>query len=320
MDLEPHPFNNRLIIEKIFQYIKKDKHKYVNITRNINKYIFETVLVEFSIDKYLIWLITSKSYEPQSFTQFLYWKMVHIGPPSVAPVYIPSKIMDNIECLLKYLRMEYYKRVRVVLTNHQTEKYQISAVELCNRMSVFLMHNDLNKYFNNIEELIVRGMTIKFTPENDNLKIKYLDLQRTRIEGTLPTTLETLIIDIGVLELKKLGLILPRLKNLYLTDGDNRIRTNKYLETLKWHEVMPKLEVLMIGHCYFKLNIDLSSCTNLKKVYYMPVRDPSNFIINSPAQSIVYNNSTKKYVDPIFTRNIFDQQQIFNIIGLTNMQ
>ncbi|MEX0597169.1 MAG: hypothetical protein WD512_11770 [Candidatus Paceibacterota bacterium] len=312
MDLEPHPFNNRLIIEKIFQYIKIGRHKYVNITRNINKYIFETVLVEFSIDKYLIWLISSKSYEPQSFTQFLYWKMV--------PIYIPSKIMDNIECLLKYLRMEYYKRVRVVLSNHQTEKYQISAVELSNRMSVFIMHNDLNKYFNNIEELIVRGMTINFTTEKDNLKIKYLDLQRTRIEGTLPTTLETLIIDIGVLELKKSDLILPRLKNLYLTDGDNRIRTNKYLEALNWHEVMPKLEVLMIGHCYFKLNIDLSLCTNLKKVYYMPVRDPSNFLINGSAQIIVYNNSTKKYVDPIFTRNIFDQQQIFNIIGLTNMQ
>lgn len=312
MDIIPHPFNNRLIIEKIFQYIKTGKHKYVCITRQMNKFIFETVFVEFSIDKYLIWLISSKSYEPLSFTQLLYWKM--------APIYIPSKIMDNLECLLKYLRMENYKRVRVVLTNHQTEKYQISAIELSNRMSVYLMLSDLNKYFANIEELIVRGMTIKFNPiTSNNLNIKYLDLQRTRIEGTLPTTLETLIIDVGVLELKKADLILPRLKHLRLTDGDNRIRTNKYLENLKWHTAMPKLEILVIGHCYFKLCIDLRLVENLKKIYYMPVRDPSNFLINPSVEIIVYNQSTKKYVDQIFTRNILDQLQIFYTLGINNI-
>jgi hypothetical protein len=213
--------------------------------------------------------------------------------------------------------MENFKRVRIVLSNRQIEKYQISAIELSNRMSVYLMLNDLNRYFHHIEELIVRGMTIKFNTNNtNNLNIKYLDLEHTRIEGTLPVTLETLIIDIGVLELKRLGLNLPKLRYLYLLDGENRIRTNKYLETLDWVTCMPQLEILVIGHCYFQLCIDLSRLSFLKKVFYLPVRDPCKFIVKPSVEVIVLNNLTKGLIDHIFARSLIDQEQVFDELGL----
>lgn len=303
-----HPFTNQLIIEKIFQYIPTpDRLKYLLLTRKLNTYLFNTTLVEFSIDKYLVWLISSKSYEPLSFTRLLYWKM--------APMYIPSKIMDNLECLLQFLHMEHFKRVRVVLSNRQIEKYQISAIELSNRMSVYLILNDLSKYFNNIEELIIRGMTIKCNPIT-NLKIKYLDLEHTKIDGDLPITLETLIIDIGILEQKRVGLNLPQLKNIFLSDSINRIRTNKYLESLDWVSSMPRLEMIVIGHSYFKLCIDLSRLIYLKKVFYLPVRDPCKFVVKPSVEVLVLNSTTKNQVNQIFQRQLINQQSIFNDLDL----
>jgi len=174
------------------------------------------------------------------------------------------------------------------------------------------MLNDLSKYFMHVEELIIRGMTIKLNPVT-HLKIKYLDLEHAHVNGTLPPTLETLMIDSGVLESKRIGLSLPKLKNLYLSEEkDNYIRTNKYLEKIDWGTSMPNLEIIVFAHTYQRMQIDLTHLQKLKRIYYLPSRHPCKFIVQPSTELVPFNSNNKGNIDKIFVREIMDQQHIFD--------
>ena len=301
-------FSNKLIVDKIFQYIPVgDRLRYLLISQPFNQWIFDNVLVEFSIDKYLVWLITSKSYEPLSFARLIYWK--------IAPMYIPSKMMENLESILQFLQMEHFKRVRVVLINRQVQKYQISAAELSNRLSVYLMlHDRLTKYFKHIEELVIRDMTLKLNLNqfHGRNEVRYMDLDRTRVEGNLPDGLQTLIIDVTNL-LRTGNNKLKYLKHLQLYIGDNMGLGGKILNELDWKSRFPSLEVLVIGQHYDQKEINLTGLNKLKHVIYTPLYDNqgSKIFTHDDVLVVPSSDDTKEYVQEIFERSLIDQQEMF---------
>jgi len=287
-------FENALIVEKIFQYLKGDQLNYLMLNRGVSQYIFNRVLVEFSMTKYLLWLITSKSYEPISFVKLLYWDVV--------PIYIPSKLMNDLESILSFLHLTYFKRVRVVIINQEVKKHQISAMELSNRLSSYLMLDDrLGKHFSHVEEMIVKGMTMKLNLEG--FKPRYLNLGHTRIKEFPENSLEVLVVDIKNIPIY---VKMNRLRRLKLIDNPHfSFNYLRFFKQMKWEIAFPKLEVLYIS-MYHLPWLDLTGLTKLKEVYAHP-----ETTVKIAKGVKFYREFPVEQPDRLFECQLIDQDQLF---------
>lgn len=250
-------FRNQLVIDKIFRYLVGQRLNFLMLTREVSEYLGRQVLVEFSITKYLLWIISSKSYEPMSFIKLLYWDVV--------PMYIPSKVMDDLDSILQFLKIEHFQRLRVVLRNREVSRHQISSVELSNRLSSYLMLGArLKKHFYRIEEIVVEGMTLKL--DLLEYRPRYINLAHTRI-ATIPDSVEGLVIDIKNMPT---DIVLPRLRRLKLLDNPHfSFNYLRFFQRVKWEKAFPNLEYLYIGMFHVPA-IDLRGLKRLRKVFARP--------------------------------------------------
>lgn len=287
-------FRNSLLIEKIFSYLKGDRLNYLMLSHGVNQYLFDRVLVEFSMTKYLLWLITSKSYEPISFVKLLYWDVV--------PVYIPSKLMNDLKNILSFLHLTYFKRVRVVINNQDVKKHQISAIELSNRLSSYLiLDNRLGKHFSNIEEIIVKGMTMKLDLEH--FKPRYLNLGHTRIKEFPKNSLEVLVVDIKNIPIY---IKMNKLRRLKLIDNPHfSFNYLRFFKQIKWEICFPNLEILYIG-MYHLPWIDLTGLTKLREVYAHP-----ETTIKVADEVKFYREFQVNQIDHLFECQLINQDRLF---------
>ena len=123
-------FDNLLIIEKILHYISR-KLDYVLINKSFCNYICNNIEVEFDMCKFIVWLMISKKYKP-----------LDIYMSFLVTNYIPSSILKDQENILKFLRIEMYKKVRIVIV---LNSYRTTPmVELYRSLYDYILH-DYNK-------------------------------------------------------------------------------------------------------------------------------------------------------------------------------
>lgn len=287
-------FNNYYLVGLIFNQLRSSKLLYINLNRTVNQYLFDNLLVEFSITRYLIWLIKSKTYEPISFARLLYWDAI--------PIYIPSCLMDDLDQILGFLRIQNFKRIRIQMIDLIYHHYRQSVMELTNRLNLFILTEQRLAYYidpTSIEELIINypNLTMDLNPYQ---RLQYLNSGHTRVNNIPVDQLYTLVIDVKNLPRYQ---VFPRLKHLKLLDLQNYgFNYKRYFQTLDWTENFPQLNLL-----YLDINplpdIDLTHVKSLRTVYtYDPIA------IKLPPEAKI--NLNFEQIRPVFERPIGDKQTL----------
>tara|TARA_R100001163_G_C5068360_1_gene208488 strand:+ start:4682 stop:5614 length:933 start_codon:yes stop_codon:yes gene_type:complete len=263
-------FDNLLIIKKILHYVPR-KLDLVLINKSFCNYICNNVEVEFDMCKFIIWLMISKKYKP-----------LDIYMSFLVTNYIPSSILRDPKNILKFLRIEMYKRLRVVIILNSFRTTPI--VELYRSLFDYILHdykNMISLCFPYIYSLSIIDKSAAINKKLINLDLsKLTTLKQIRIDGeiklsiTLPDNIELLslkcnLLDINIIQnkhnIKYLNLNL--FYSIYQSMTQNKIDIikNKIIEIL-----INKIEVLGVERNTFQYcfdNLNLIHHNNLKLIY-----------------------------------------------------
>jgi len=271
-------FNNIYLIKKVFSYLS-EKLTYININPLINEYLFNTVRVEFSIIKYIQWLIKYFKLDIQQ---------------------VNKKFIHHRADMLKYLQITYYKHLTVKLiedTNHHNQ----SMIELSNKLIVYLLFPNLSflyLYFPTVENLIINKQS--YNPINliSLNSLKYLNCYHTLINNLPCNNLQTLIIDVRNLPLNIEFTNLKYLKILSLEfSGYNFTKFIKIFNQ-SLLTFFPSLQVLYLDFLNESSPILLTNMLNLSEVY---THYPNMIKVSQNTICYEINSSTNDQSNKYFT-------------------